>query len=512
MQRRDFLKRGALAGAALPLAGGRLFARPLAPAFFSRPAALGDRVLVLINLNGGNDGLNTVVPVNDPAYHNARKTIALKVPDLVKVTDDLSLHGSMARFGELYGQGSCAVVENVGYPDQDRSHFRSTDIWHSASRADQVLYTGWLGRYLATSHPEYPATLPRAPFAIQVSPSTSLALESEVGGMGIAIDNPDRFYSLASGLKVDPEPLPATLAGPELAFVREVIEQSNFYSAEVNKAMLGGSTNAQYDGDPLSAQLRVVARLINGGLRTGIFVVALPGFDTHVAQLVPHAQRLQWVSRSVGNFLDDVAAAGNGDRVVAMTYSEFGRRLNENGSAGTDHGAAAPLFVLGRKVRGGRILGGAPNLTDLDDRGDVKFAVDFRQVYATILEDWMGFTAADTATALGGEFPKLDLFETAPSAAPSERDAERDGLAMAEPWPNPASGSATVAFTLPEQCHVRLRVVDMPGATRLTAIDRTVEAGSHRVTLDLKGLGSGSYVAMLEAGRRRILRALVVAR
>lgn len=513
MQRRDFLKRSAIAGAALPLASSGLLAHPFGHSFFARPASIGDRVLVLINLNGGNDGLNTVVPFNDPVYFNSRKTIGLKQTDLIKITDDLALNNAMSQTAALFQDGRCAIVENVGYPEQDRSHFRSTDIWNSASQADQVLFTGWLGRYLEKIHPEYPSVLPHAPFAIQVSASTSLALQSDKGSMGIAIDNPDRFYSLAYGLKAEEDPVPATLAGPELQFVRDVIDQSNFYSTEINKAMLNGSTNAQYDGDSLSAQLKVVARLINGGLQTGVFMVSLPGFDTHFNQVPLQAQRLTQVSRSVKNFLDDVAAAGNGDRVVAMTYSEFGRRLNENGSAGTDHGAAAPQFVFGNPVRGGRVLGGLPNLTDLDDRGDVKFTVDFRSLYGTVLQDWMGFSSQDTTTALGGDFAKLDLFTTsAPSSVRTEADAARAGYRLAEATPNPASTRALLSFDLPEHTRVRLYLVGSRGAIARSIMDRSVDAGHQSMMVDVADLTPGSYLTVLEAGGYRLSRKLSIVR
>ncbi len=512
MQRRDFLKHTFQAGAMVPLVSSGLFARPLEGFFAPRAAAMEDRVLVLINLNGGNDGLNMVVPVNDQRYHDARPSIRLSAGETLPITDGLAFHNAMSGLHGLFNSGQCAVVQSVGYPNQDRSHFRSTDIWHTASDADEIWHTGWLGRYLERSHPEYPGTLPNAPFAMQVGSSATLALQGESGGMGMAIDNPDRFYNLANGLSVPDDPLPGTLAGPELKFVRDVIAQSNRYSSEIRNAMIGGSTNVQYDADGFSAQLRVVARLINGGLRTGVYVVTLGGFDTHNGQMVSHAARLTQLSRGVSTFLADIGAAGNADRVACMTYSEFGRRVNENGSAGTDHGAASPQLVIGKGVLGGTVIGGAPNLVDLDNRGDIKFVNDFRQIYASVLRDWLGFAPAYAETALGGNFERLPLFNAPTVGVPDESDARMAGVELLGNMPNPASTATTLAFRIPERSRVRIGLFAADGKALRSILDRTVEAGEHRLPVDVSALPSGSYLYTMENGRYRISKRMTVVR
>jgi uncharacterized protein (DUF1501 family) len=504
MQRRQFLKRTLQAGAILPLASAGLYARPLGSSFFARPAAAGDRVLVLINLNGGNDGLNTIIPVDDAAYYNARQTLAIAKSQTLPIATGLGLHPSMTGVRALYDRGECAIVQSVGYEDQDRSHFRSTDIWHTGSDAAEILYTGWLGRYLETIHPEYPTTLPVAPFAIQIASSVTLALQSDQGNMGIAIDNPDRFYNLANGLKVPTDPVPNTLAGPELEYIRSIIEQSNEFSSGIHDAMINApTTSVTYDNDSLSAQLKIVARLINGGLETGIYVVTLAGFDTHQGQLTRHAQLLAQLSGAVTAFLADVTAAGNGDRVAVATYSEFGRRLNENGSAGTDHGAAAPQLVFGRKVLGGTVIGGPPNLTDLDERGDVKYVNDYRQIYASILEDWLGLAHTDTVAALGGEFSKLPLFAAASSSADRETAAYA-GVVLEQNTPNPARSTTTIAFSIPRPMHVSIELRTSNGRTVRRLVDRSLDAGAHRVGVALDGLASGTYLYTLSAAGYRV--------
>jgi uncharacterized protein (DUF1501 family) len=513
MLRRDFLKRAIQAGAILPLASSGLFARPLSNILLPRSTDAEDRVLVLINLNGGNDGLNTVVPINDQHYYDARKTIALQAASTLKIGEGLvGLHGSMPEIQALHAANRCAIVQSVGYPDQDRSHFRSTDIWHTASAADKVIHTGWLGRYLEKSHPEYPATLPAAPFAMQVAASATLALQGDQGDMGMAIDNPDRFYNLANGLSVTPDPLPATLAGPELKFVRDVIAQSNRYSSEIHRAMVDGSTNAQYEGNSLALQLRVVARLINGGLRTGVYIVTLGGFDTHYGQLPQHAQLLSYLSRAVKAFLDDVNTAGNGNRVALMTYSEFGRRVEENGSAGTDHGAASPLMVFGNKVLGGSLLGGAPNLVDLDDRGDIIFRNDFRQVYASALQDWLGFSTADTEQVLGGSFAKLPLFQPQSVGIHDEETAAFAGYRLDQNSPNPVASSTMITFRIQQAGDARLRLLGSDGRQIASLVDRRLDAGEHHILFDASHLPSGGYIYTLECGRYKLSKMMAVVR
>ena len=508
MKRRDFLKRSIQAGALIPLTSSGLMARPLAYNFFSRPARAEDRILVLINLNGGNDGLNTVIPYQDPAYYNSRPALNIKAGDVLPLENGLGLHFNLEEVHELFNDGKCAIVNNVGYPDQNRSHFRSTDIWHTASDAKEVLSTGWLGRYLQTVHPEYPSTLPAAPFALQISSSTSLALLGENGQMGIALENPERFYRLANGLEVEPTPVPNTLAGPELEYVRSVIEQSDTFSNAVNTAILAGQNHVSYGTDGLSRQLQTVAQLINGGLPTNVYIVSLGGFDTHSQQLGFHSLLLGYFASAVKTFLNDMALAGNGGRVVCMSYSEFGRRLNENGSNGTDHGAAAPQFVFGEPVIGGQLLGGNPDLLNLDNRGDLQYSVDFRQIYSTILSDWLGISTTETATLLDGTFETLPLFK--PARISDEERARRAGIILQQNRPNPARGRTEIEFTLPTRSTISLRLTTVSGREIHVLAERTLESGTHRITLDTSGYTPGAYLYTLQVGEIRITKRMAV--
>ncbi len=510
MKRRDFLKRSVQAGALIPLASSGLTARPLTHHFFGRPGGAEDRILVLINLNGGNDGLNTVVPYQDPNYYNARPALNIRENTVLPLGDGLGLHNAMSGISGLFDDGNCAIINNVGYPEQNRSHFRSTDIWHTASEAEEILFTGWLGRYLQAVHPEYPATLPTAPFALQISSSTSLALLSEKGNMGIALENPERFFRLANGLEVEPTPVPDTLAGPELEYIRSIILQSDTFSKEINNAMLNGENHGTYGADSLSLQMQIVARLINGGLPTSVYIVSLGGFDTHSQQIGAHATLLSYFSGAVSNFLNDMNLAGNGRRVVCMSYSEFGRRLNENGSNGTDHGAAAPQFVFGEPVVGGQVLGGHPDLVNLDNRGDLKHTVDFRRIYATVLADWMGISATDTATVLGGSFERLPLFST--SGISEDERAKTAGVKLGTCRPNPTSGRTELTLTIPTRTYVRLRLTDTGGREVATLVERELEAGSHHIRFDASDYRPGGYICTLQTGEYRVSTRLAIIR
>ncbi|MGE3800982.1 MAG: DUF1501 domain-containing protein [Candidatus Kapaibacterium sp.] len=510
MKRRDFLKRSAQVGALIPLASSGLMARPLAYNYFNRPSGAEDRILVLINLSGGNDGLNTVIPYQDTAYYNARPALNIKAGSVLQLDEKLGLHNSMTGIHNLFNDGNCAVINNVGYPEQNRSHFRSTDIWHTASDAEEVLFTGWLGRYLQAVHPDYPSTLPDSPFALQISTSTSLALLGANGNMGIALENPEQFFRLANGLEVEPTPLPNTLAGPELEYVRNIIQQSDTFSKEIDNAMNSGVNNATYNTDSLSLQLQIVARLINGGLPTSVYIVTLGGFDTHSGQLGSHSLLLNYFSSAVTSFLNDMNIGGNGERVVCMSYSEFGRRLNENGSNGTDHGAAAPQFVFGNPVLGGQLLGGYPDLLNLDNRGDLQQKVDFRQIYSTILSDWLGVSTTETANVLGGTFEKLPIFST--SSVSDDQRARWAGIILEQNRPNPVSGRTEIAFTIPTRSFVRIDLVDSRGREHGALVERELEPGRHQVQVDLSGYPPGGYIYRLQTGRHRVSKRMAIVR
>jgi uncharacterized protein (DUF1501 family) len=352
------------------------------------------RILVVIQLDGGNDGLNMVVPYGDLAYAKNRKTLKLASDGLIKVSDGIGLHPAMGQAGKLLESGRLGIVPGVGYPNPNRSHFASMAIWQSA-RLDEEEHggPGWLGRGL-DSQPGASSTFVGAgsvPAAIRGRRALASSLERiEDLTLNPSVSRPN----IAGG-------------GDDLAgFVRR--STLDAYSSSDRLAALAkdGSAAARYPGTALASRLKLVAGLIKGGYESRVFYTVQRGYDTHSQQLGTHFELLGELSGALKAFLDDMADAKLADRVLVLCFSEFGRRILENGSGGTDHGAAGPVLLAGPSVKPG-LLGRYPSLTDLDD-GDLKPLVDFRRVYATILDRWLGLASA---LALGGNFERLALLK-----------------------------------------------------------------------------------------------------
>ena len=391
MNRRDFLKTSSRGTAAFTLGG--FLARAYGSAQAIGPMAASaltdtDRILILIRLDGGNDGLNTLVNFEDDAYYQARSDLNISKSDALPLTDTQGLHPELTGFKALYDEGHMMAVQGVGYPNPNRSHFRSTDIWMTASDANEYLTHGWLGRYLETQVTGDPETLPEHPVAVDIGPVLSLALLGKNGAMGIALKDPRQFFYLVDqGNKIlDGQKLP-TPAGFELDFVRQVNFESLQYSKQVQDAAETGENTAEYPDSTLADQLALIARLIDGGLKSRVYLVSQRGYDTHSNQLSRHGTLMKDLNGAVSAFQNDLKQLGHQDRVLGLTVSEFGRRVKENGSAGTDHGTAAPLFLFGTSLIGG-IHGPVPRFNALDDRGDFHHDFDFRQVYASVLHQW----------------------------------------------------------------------------------------------------------------------------
>lgn len=411
MNRRTFLKRVSQSSAGFALGGflARAYGTadavgPLAATALSQT----DRVLVIIRLDGGNDGLNTLVNFEDPAYYKARPTVNIKKEEALKLTDTQGLHPRLTGFKELHDEGKMLALQGVGYPNPNRSHFRSTDIWMTASDTDEYLSHGWLGRYLESQTPGFPETLPEQPLAVDIGPVLSLSLLGQNGAMGIALNNPKQFvYLVEQGNQIIDDGKIPTPAGFELDFIRRVNFESLQYSKQVKGAAEIGANKVEYPDSSLSDQLALVARLVAGGLQSKIFLVSQRGYDTHANQLARQNTLMSELNDAVTAFTQDLNALGLQDRVMGMTLSEFGRRVKENGSNGTDHGTTAPMFFFGPQLNAG-VYGAAPNFDVLDSRGDFLHEFHFRQAYASVLNQWFG--VSDDALKL--------VFPTTPGTLP----------------------------------------------------------------------------------------------
>lgn len=365
-----------------------------------------DGVLVVVQLGGGNDGLNTVVPFEDDLYHRARPQIGLKSDRIIKLNDLVGFNDAMRPVMPFFERGELAVIQGVGYPNPDRSHFRSMEIWHTGSDSDEYLGDGWIGRYFDNNCSG--SAQPQVGLALD--PDRPQAFGSALG-YGVATSDPSKF-GWTPGKGADTEAAFLALnAGkpahnPTLDFLRHTTTAAIDSSEEVRAAAKKGNIAAPAKGGRNNRlnQLDTIAGLIRGGLATRIYYVSTSGFDTHAGQASKHEQLLGGVAGSLARFQEQLEKDGTADRVTTMVFSEFGRRVNENGSGGTDHGTAAPMFLLGKSVKGG-VHGTAPNLGDLDG-GDLKYSTDFRQVYTSLLEDWLH---ADPLKVLDQRFDKLPL-------------------------------------------------------------------------------------------------------
>ena len=372
----------------------------------SRPGTPDENILVVVQMGGGNDGLNTLVPFTEDAYYRARPTLAVPQKDVLRVTDTLGLHPNLGKVKGLYDKGAMAVIQGVGYPNPSRSHFKSMEIWHTADPEGRVVRYGWIGRYFDSKCPvcEQPTV------GVNVGPAMPLALKAESGN-GVTLETPETFQWMPSmngiGEKEEMELFrllnaPATNEPGTIDFLRHTAMNAVISSERVREAVGKYKGGIEYPNNRLGYGLKLIAQMIAGNLSTKVYYANMTGFDTHAAQRGVHEALLRELAEGVEAFYRDLEAQGNADRVLVLAFSEFGRRVAENGSAGTDHGMAAPMFVFGKQIKGG-LYGQHPSLTDLVE-GDLKHAIDFRSVYATVLDKWLG---ADPAKILGAPFERV---------------------------------------------------------------------------------------------------------
>jgi uncharacterized protein (DUF1501 family) len=388
-------------------------------------------ILVVLQMAGGNDGINTVVPYADDNYRRARPRIGLPADKVLKLSDQIGFHPAMTGFKDLYDSGNLSVVQGVGYPNPNRSHFRSTEIWQTASDSDKYEKYGWIGRYFDNA-------------CAGSDPAVGVAIEDQVPQSfyaekpkGICVTNPQNYRFMpgdhprpgeqdmvevsyeklndidtapadgnsGGSIGMLPSAMPMT-GGRAVDFIERTALDAQVSSDEIRSIAARVQNQATYPGSQLGNSLKLVAKLIGGGLATRIYYVSQGGYDTHTNQIPTQQRLLGDLGNSVKAFVEDMKAQGNMQRVLVMTFSEFGRRVSDNANGGTDHGAAAPMFIVGNKVNAG-LLGSYPSLAPQDlFQGDVKYNVDFRSVYAAVLENWL---KTKSAPILGRQFDMLPV-------------------------------------------------------------------------------------------------------
>jgi uncharacterized protein (DUF1501 family) len=372
MNRRNFLT---LTGT---FTGGMLVLPSFLHAFGTQDnLVVGEQCLVFIQLNGGNDGLNTFIPYEDPLYYDLRTKIALNKDIVVGKNNGMAFHPSLKDFAQMQQNGDLTVIQNVGYPEPVRSHFRSQEIWQTAADSNKYINEGWLGRYLDLQCHDHQPTA-----GINVDSIDNLALKG-MEPNSITVKDPDRFK-----IKPGKDENKKLSDNPQLDFVRKIANSVIEGSDDIQNALKQSKTEISYPKTGLSKNLGWIARLVKGNLNSKVYYTSLGGFDTHDNQLSIHQRKLTELNDALFSFYTDLKEAQLLQNVTVVVFSEFGRRVKDNGS-GTDHGTAAPMFVIGGSNKG-TILGNNPNLADLDN-GDLKHQIDFRSVYASLLQQKMNF-------------------------------------------------------------------------------------------------------------------------
>ncbi|MBS1555718.1 MAG: DUF1501 domain-containing protein [Bacteroidetes bacterium] len=560
MKRRDFIK--SLSMAAVPITLGGIPLKVMAENSLTRMASqsTNDRVLVILQMHGGNDGLNAIIPVTDyDLYYSRRPNIAIPLKNsarkMIKLDSTLppdaqvGLHPDMGGMKDLYDRGRMAVVQGVSYKNNNGSHFRGRDISFMGGSFDDYFSSGWVGRYLQQEFAPktYPAEFPNAdmldPLAIEMGSDVSLIFHQD-GNIptSISINDPKGFADLVQGLKgfqdqgVDPRGYPPAALlnspyGKELSWILGLEEKSKDYAQRLYDVYKAASATAvtypeRYPfnaptgslNNPLSSQLQLVARLLDGGgagkgVKTKVFLVKIGGFDTHAEQVESydptmggHAALMYHISSAMQAFQNDLRLRGIEDRVLTVTTSEFGRRVHSNGSYGTDHGTGGPVYIFGKGVKPG-VTGKVPDLTQ--DNVDMQY--DYRQVYASLLRDWMlvdenkinndiffkNFLSGPKEEGTGN-YENIVLAEQVISGVQENFVAERFGLL--DCFPNPAKESTTIRFRINNTSHVTINLLDNSGKQLKTVISEEKTEGEHSVKIELSDVPPGFYLYQLKTG------------
>lgn len=396
IKRRGFLQVGSLATAAYMVPG---FLKA-----FEKQSMVpsGNKVFVVLQLSGGNDGLNTVIPFRNDVYYRARPKLGILKAQALQLTDEVGLHPALTGFKELYDDGSLGILNSVGYPNPDRSHFRSMDIWHSASQSNEYLYTGWIGRYLDAQC----AGCDKPTQALEIDDVLSMALKGEQS-KGIAMKDPRRLYNTANE-KYFKEIISSrkNLEGEQpVDYLYKTMAETVSSADYIFQQSRLHPTSSVYPKTELGKSFQTIASLIFSDINTKVYYVSLGSFDTHINQGGQQQRLFTEMNEAISSFVKDLKSNGRFNDVLITTFSEFGRRVSQNASGGTDHGSANNMFFIGGGLKQTGVLNPLPDLNDLKD-GDLQHKVDFKNVYATILKNWLN---ADDKKILGKQFDHLSF-------------------------------------------------------------------------------------------------------
>ena len=518
MKRRDFIKKTIPLGTTPLILSGMpvsVMAETSNLSALINAGSISDRCLVLVFLDGGNDGINTLIPIDQYDIlmrdGSGGDSQPLRRPDLMIPEDNIlkldglsntGLHSKMDKFQNLFNEDKLGFVRNVGYPNPNKSHFRSTDIWNSASSSEEFVFSGWFGRYLSNDHPSYPEGYPNNefpdPLALTIGRTASNTCQGPIVNMGMAIKNLNSFVDIKEG---DGE-VPNTPYGHELQYIRTASKLTNDYFDRLEEAAnYGGDSKIEYPELYLAQQLKIVAQLIAGGLKSKVFVVRLGGFDTHDNQVESgspetgrHAQLMEELSESVYAFQQDVIDRGLEERVLTMTYSEFGRRVFQNKSYGTDHGEAAPMFFMSPFVNPNPI-GSLPSLEYIDN---IEYEHDFRSVYGSILMDWFGTEETTIRSILYEDFKYIPILVGTRTSTEEPHPMSK----RIEAYPNHFQNNLNIKIDI-KRGDTLLKIVDSSGRDIKEIVNKKLKHGVHEFRYDGTHLSNGLYFILLENEGRR---------
>ncbi|MCB0702517.1 MAG: DUF1501 domain-containing protein [Candidatus Kapaibacterium sp.] len=522
MKRRDFIATTLATGSALTLHPYIAKSNPIRSSKVQSADDFleDDSIMIIIDLFGGNDGLNTVIPLQQDEYYNLRPNIALKEEDTIRFqSSDLYLHPALVTnvendgFLGLLQNRNLAIIENVGYENYTMSHFRSSDIWASGivnTDPSVKLLDGWLGRYFASKLDNYPFEIPEHPLGISIGGEVPLEFRSEKGHMGIALTDPNSFYNLGKGLT----PFEDKFKGDsnfekEFNFIHTIAEQSEIYSQEVKLAFDKGTNEVNYPTTGLAAKMGLISKLISGGLKTKVYHLRLSSFDSHVQQMNEplsgqHPILLNQLASAISLFMKDATIQGFSKRVAGLTTSEFGRRAYDNGSRGSDHGASNVMFMFAHddSINFGR-AGNPPNLSDLDTNGNPRYQFDFRRLYTDFLETWFGASETDVEEIFGEPILPMGILKPRVKSGVKNYVFSK-GRPGIELYPNPVyqSGECTIRFDLKQSMYGDVKVFSTDGRVVKHIYNGMLHNGPND-SLKINGLRSGHYMVTLTIDNKR---------
>ncbi len=498
MKRRSFVKNLSLASLTIPFVADGFGMKAITKKLFDFSKNAEDRVLILIQLNGGNDGLNTIIPIDQ--YDNLmiqRPNIILPENQILSLTSSVGIHPIMTGMKNMFDNGKLTVVQNVGYPEQNRSHFRSMDIWTSGS-LDSQQTNGWLGRYFDSENGNFPEGYPNTnfpdPFAISLGSELSTTCQGLMGNFSHAVSDPfNAFNLLETSVSND-----GTYYGSHIEFIATILNQTNEYGNQISVAAnSGNSLSTLYDPtNSIAVKLKQIAQMISGGLKTKVYILNINGFDTHDSQVSQtntsegeHTNLLKKLSDAVAAFQHDLQLLGLEERVAGMTFSEFGRQIASNGSFGTDHGDAAPLFLFGKCINSG-IIGPNPQISNqINPQAGVTMQIDFRDVYASILKDWFEVPVSSIQNLFEHTISFVQVLSGCSVGLNEEETAELKNIV----FPNPTPSNCTLKInTLDER--VEVLIYDLNGQIVKEIGSNNLIAGLHLIPCETNDLSPGSYL------------------